>query len=186
VQINVTGRHFEVTPELRAHLDVRLNRMHRYLDRLQSAHVIVSAEKHRYGAEILLRADGHEFASKDIADDVYSALDRVVDKIDVQIRRFKDKRTTKRKNGGRENGVIESKSGTLQVLKADGRGTAEHDVLHTTDYPIEVLSVDDAMLKLEQSGESFLVFTNQATELMHVVYKLPDGNFGVVNLHAAG
>ena len=188
MQVTVTGRQFEITPALRRHLDVRLNRMHRYLDRLHGAQVTLSTQKHLYRAEVVLHANGRDFTSKDTAEDMYSAVDRVADKLDKQLARFKDKRTSQRKNAGRQNGADGApKYGTLRVLRADtvGRGIDAHDVVSAADYPIEGMTVDDAIQKLERSGESFLIFTNRATELIHLVYRLPDGNFGVVNLHSA-
>lgn len=187
MQVTVTGRQFEVTAALRRHLDVRLSRMQRYLERLQGAHVTLSTQKHLYRAEIVLHAAGRDFTSKDTAEDMYSAIDRVTDKLDKQLARFKDKRTSRRKNAGRQNGTNGgAKYGTLRVLRADtvGRGVDAHDVVAAADYPIEGMTVDDAISKLEQNGDAFLVFTNRATELIHVVYRLPDGNYGVVNLHA--
>lgn len=187
MQVTVTGRQFEITAALRRHLDVRLARMHRYLGHLQSAHVTLSTQKHLYRAEMVLRGDGRDFTSKDTAADMYSAIDRVADKVDKQLVRFKDKRHSLRKGAGRQNGANgQAKYGTLRVLRADtvGRGIEAHDVVSAADYPIEGMTVDDAIQKLERSGDGFLVFTNRATELIHLVYRLPDGNFGVVNLHA--
>jgi putative sigma-54 modulation protein len=188
MQVTVTGRHFEVTSALRTHLDVRLRRMHRFLGKWESAHVTLSAEKHRCCAEIVLHAAGRDFTCKDVSEDMFSALDRVADKMDKQLQRFKDKRASARKNAGRVNGANGmTKMGTLRVLRAGttGRGANEHDVVEAADYPIDVLSVDEAIARLEENGERFLVFANRATELIHVVYRLEDGNYGVVNLHAA-
>src|SRR5262249_14067612 len=146
MQVTVTGRHFEVTSALRAHLDVRLRRMHRFLGKWESAHVTLSAEKHRCRAEIVLHAAGRDFTCKDVCEDMFSALDRVSDKMDKQLQRFKDKRASARKNAGRVNGANGMKMGTLRVLRADtiGRGANEHDVVEAADYPIDVLTVDEA------------------------------------------
>jgi putative sigma-54 modulation protein len=187
MHVTVTGRHFEVTPALRSYLDVRLARMHRYLGNIQSAHVMLSAEKQRHRAEVVLRADGREFAGKDVSEDMWSAVDRVAEKLDRQLRRHKDKRTSARKNAGKPVMNGGSRQGTLRVVRADsiGRGADVHELVAAGDYDIEALSVDDAILKLENGQEAFVVFTSRATDAIHVVYKLPDGNYGVLNLHAS-
>ncbi|MFQ5600749.1 MAG: ribosome hibernation-promoting factor, HPF/YfiA family [Candidatus Krumholzibacteriia bacterium] len=188
MQVSITGRHYEVTPALRTYLDARISRLHRFVDNIHSAHVTLSAEKHRHCAEIVLRMDGKEFTGKDVSEDMYSALDRVSDKLEKQLRRFKDRKTTARKSGpsreDKNNGV--SLSGTLRVLRAGtvGQGPEEHELVQAGDYPIEVMTVDEAILKLEQVDEDFVVFSNRSTELIHIVYKTADGNYGVLNLHA--
>jgi putative sigma-54 modulation protein len=184
MQVTVTGRHFEVTPALRSYLDVRLSRMHRFMGKIQSAHVTLSLEKHRHRAEIVLRTQGREFTSKEVSVDMFAAVDRVTDKLEKQLLRFKDRRTTTRKRGAGANGA--SKLGTLRVLRAEsvGRGPDAHDLLDAGDYAIEHLTVDEALLRLEESDESFIVFAIRGTELIHIAYKLPDGNYGVLNLHA--
>ena len=58
-------------------------------------------------------------------------------------------------------------------------------VAEMLDIEIEKLSVDDAILKLEKLDEEFMVLANRATDALHVVYKLPDGNYGVLNLEAS-
>ncbi len=72
------------------------------------------------------------------------------------------------------------------MLRADtvGDGVDKHDVVRAADYPISSMTVDEAILKLEQADASFVVFANRATDLIHVVYKQGDGNYGVLNLHA--
>lgn len=186
MRVTVTGRHFEVTPAVRSYVDARLGRMHRYTGRIQSAHVTLSTEKHRHRAEIILESDGREFTSKDVSEDMFSALDSVTHKIEKQLRRHKDKRTTSRKGGRRaDKGNGAPRIGTLRVLRGTsvGSGPHEHDVLEAGDYPMESLTVDEAILSLESSGREFVVFTNRATDVVHVAYKLPNGHYGVLNLN---
>jgi putative sigma-54 modulation protein len=188
MQVTVTGRHYEVTPALRSYVDARLDRLLRYTDKIHTVHVILSAEKHRQVAEIVLRNDGKEFTGKEEAEDMYSAVDVVADKLEKQLRRLKRKRTAARKSASiREVGHVNgAKIGTLRVLRAGsvGHGPDQHDVVEAGDYPLDHLTVDEAILRLEDRRDNFLVFANRATELIHIVYKLPDGNYGVLNLPA--
>ena len=188
MQVTVTGRHYEVTPALRSYVDARLSRLDRYKDKIQSAHVILSAEKHRYGAEIVLHTEGKELTSSEISEDMYSAIDAVSDKIEKQLRRLKRRRTAARRVGSMRESFSTngSRIGTLRVLRAGsvGRGPGEHDVVEASDYPLDRLTVDEAILRLEERRDSFVVFSNRATDYIHIVYKLPDGNYGVLNLPA--
>lgn len=188
MQVTVTGRHYEITTALRSYLDVRLNRLSRYTDRIVKVHVTLSTEKHRHRAEVALHADGKDLTGKEVADDMYVAVDRVADKLEKQLRRLKDRRASGRKSGGvrgaKANG--HERIGTLRVLRAGtvGHGSQEHEIVEAGDYPIATMTVDEAILGLEEHGREFLVFANRGTDLIHIVYKSPDGNYGVLNLHA--
>jgi putative sigma-54 modulation protein len=189
MQVTVTGRHYEVTPALHTYLDARLTRLHRFMDKILSAVVILSTEKHRFRAEVVLHTRGKDFTGKEIADDMYSALDRVTDKLERQVRRFKDRRTTTRRRAGAKAAATSNGTpfaGTLRVLRAGtvGRTPQEHELLHAGDFPIEKMTVDEAILRLEQAEESFVVFANRSSELIHIVFKRDDGHYGVLNLHA--
>jgi len=186
MQVSVTSRHFEVTPALRTYMDARMDRFQRWASNIQSAQVTLGAEKHRHTAEIILRAEGKEFAGKDESEDMYSAVDRAADKLEKQLRRFKDRRVSSRKAGrdDRNNGDV--LSATLRVLKAAsvGKGPETHEVLKALDYVPEPLTVDEAIVKLEKQEESFLVFSNRGTDLIHIVYRDTGGDYGILNLHA--
>ena len=103
-----------------------------------------------------------------------------------QLRRFKDKRVSSRKSGreARSNGDV--LSGTLRVLKAAsvGSGPETHEVLNAFDYILQPLTIDEAIVQLEKQEENFLVFSNQGTDLIHIVYRNAEGDYGVLNLPA--
>ena len=188
MQVSVTGRHFEVTPALHTYLDARLSRMHRFMEEIQSAHVTLSTEKHNFRTEIVLRARGKDFTGKESAEDMYSAIDRVEGKLEKQLRRFKKRRTTSRRSAASREAKLNGTpvSGTLRVLRAGtvGHGVQEHEIMVAGDFPIEAMTVDEAILRLERAEESFVVFSNRASDLIHIVFKRADGNYGVLNLHA--
>jgi len=184
MQVSVTGRHYEVTPALKAYVDARVDRFSRWATPL-STQVMLSAEKHRHKAEIILRIEGKEFAGKDQSEDMYSAVDRAADKLEKQLRRFKDKRTTARKNGLVMRGNGAWMSGTLRVLKAGsvGKGPEQHEIVRAADYKLEPMTIDEAIVRLEDQEEQFVVFTNRGTDLIHIVYRNEAGDYGVLNLH---
>jgi len=186
MQVSVTGRHYEVTPALRTYLDARISRFERYDDSIHSAHVTLSTEKHLHHAELVVRIGGKEFTSKETSEDMYSAVDRVSDKVETQLRRHKGRKTSSRRSTRGTTASNGDLSGTVRVLRAGtvGSGPDQHDVVRAADFPIHTLTVDEAILRLEQAEEKFVVFANRATDLIHVVYKQDDGNYGVLNLHA--
>jgi putative sigma-54 modulation protein len=101
MKVDITGRHIDVTDGLRAHTEDKLAKLERFLDGSDGeAHVVLFIEKHRHVAEIQVKHRMGTFAGTEETGDLYVSIDSVVDKIEKQIRRFKDKRTARRRRDG--------------------------------------------------------------------------------------
>ena len=91
MQINVTGHHVELTPALRGYVNDKMQRITRHFDHVISINVILNVEKHRNDAEATLHAAGKSIFANASDDDMYAAIDGLVDKLDRQVRRHKDR-----------------------------------------------------------------------------------------------
>lgn len=91
MQITIAGRHVEVTEALKAHIEKELEKTRGHFDRVIDANVVLTVEKHRHIAEITLNANGVRFHGKVSSPDMYTSVDATVDKLDNQIRKFKDR-----------------------------------------------------------------------------------------------
>lgn len=106
MQINTTARHCEIAPEVKLLAAERLERCTRYAPDLRDARLIVTAEKFRHTAEITVRLNQHEMVSREEAAEMRVAIDRALDGLESQLRRFKEKRVD-RKREMRGNGAPE-------------------------------------------------------------------------------
>jgi putative sigma-54 modulation protein len=93
MQINLSGHHIEVTPALRSYVEAKFERIERHFDNLTNVHVVLSVEKQRQKAEATIHVAGASIFADDEHDDMYAAIDLLVDKLDRQICRFKEKKT---------------------------------------------------------------------------------------------
>ena len=91
MQINVTGHHVELTPALRSYVDDKMQRISRHFDHVLSINVILNVEKHRNDAEATLHAAGKSIFANASDADMYAAIDGLVDKLDRQVRRYKER-----------------------------------------------------------------------------------------------
>ncbi len=91
MQINITGHHVEVTPALRAYVTEKMQKLDRHFDHVLSAHVVLNVEKIEHVAEATVLAAGKKLFANDRASDMYAAIDGLIDKLDRQVRRYKDK-----------------------------------------------------------------------------------------------
>jgi len=93
MQINITGHHVEVTPALRAYVTEKMQRIARHFDQVNSIKVILNVEKLQQQAEATVNANGRTIFAAESAMDMYASIDKLVDKLDKQVRRYKDRIT---------------------------------------------------------------------------------------------
>ncbi len=91
MQIKITGHHVEVTPALRAYVTEKMQKLDRHFDHVLSAHVVLNIEKIHHLAEATVNAAGKQLHATDSASDMYAAIDGLIDKLDRQVRRYKDR-----------------------------------------------------------------------------------------------
>ena len=91
MNLNVSGHHLEVTPAIRGYVQGKLERVKRHFDHVIDAHVILSVDKLRQKAEITLRVRGKDIHCACEEQDLYAAIDLLVDKLDRQVQKYKGK-----------------------------------------------------------------------------------------------
>jgi putative sigma-54 modulation protein len=163
MEIHFTARHFDVAPELRDHITRKLEKLAHVQDGIREAKVILTGESYRHIVEISLLARRREFMSREAAGDMYSAADSAIEKLDQQLRRFKDKRLAR----GRRNGRQAPEPVPLISLREQVQSP-------------EPLSVDEALERLDDEGGEVLVFENRETRKTTVLYRREDGSYGLI------
>lgn len=91
MQINVTGQNIEVTPALRSYVQSKFERVERHFDNVTGIHVVLGVEKQRQRAEAKLRVAGGNLFADAEHEDMYAAIDLLIDKLDRQLIKHKDK-----------------------------------------------------------------------------------------------
>ena len=98
MQINLTGHHVDITPPMREYVMGKFERLERHFDRVTNVHVILSVEKLRQKAEAELHLNGAQVYADHTEEDMYAAIDGMVDKLDRQLKRHKEKTKSHRGN----------------------------------------------------------------------------------------
>ena len=91
MNLNVSGHHLDVTPAIRTYVSGKLDRVTRHFDHVIDAHVILSVEKLLQKAEVTLHVRGKDIHAECIDADLYAAIELLVDKLDRQVIKYKDK-----------------------------------------------------------------------------------------------
>ncbi len=177
MEITVTGRHFEVSEALRQHIESKMNKLSRYIDDIIDVHVVLSVEKHRHLAEITLQANGSAIRGLEEKHDMYQAVDTVIEKVERQIKRRKDKGSRKGRIGSKEVALIEA-----EAIEEEGttEGTPPPRVIRSPKIAVKPMSIDEAAMQMGLENGDFLAFINSETDQMNVMYKRRDGNYGLI------
>ncbi len=91
MQLNVSGHHVDVTDSMRGYVKQKIERIERHFDIVSDVHCILSVEKLRHKAEAKVNVNGGTIYAETTEDDMYAAIDGLVDKLDRQVRKHKEK-----------------------------------------------------------------------------------------------
>lgn len=101
MQIKLTGHHVDITEPLKDYVDNKFSRLERHFDHVINTHVILSVEKLRQKAEATLLINGANLHADATHEDMYAAIDGLIDKLDRQVLKYKEKRQSHRAPGAK-------------------------------------------------------------------------------------
>ena len=101
MQISLTGHHVDITNALKSYVDNKFVRLERHFDNVINVHVILSVEKLRQKAEANIHVNGANVFADSVHEDMYAAIDGLIDKLDRQVIKYKEKKINHRNNGQR-------------------------------------------------------------------------------------
>ncbi len=179
MNIHITGRQLEVTPPIKSYTEKKVKKLSRFLNGITDIHVTLSLEKYRQIAEIKVHSRGNTYLTAvEASNDLYVSINEAVEKIEAQAKKQQEKRIGKKRRGKRK-----ESSGTFNVLAREEGALVETTprVLESSRFVIKPLSVEEAVVQIEDEGAEFLVFQNAVSERVNVIYKRPDGNYGLID-----
>jgi putative sigma-54 modulation protein len=174
MKFEYTGRHVDVTPALRRHVEEHFSKLeHIFTDTTARAHVIIEVEKNRHVGEILLHWRGATLTARDVNVDMYQALTRAITKIEKQAVKLK-KKLIDRKQGAQPLSSLAPDDGQVEASPRAPR------VISARRYPIKPMTAEEAALRLSEDSNQFIVFRDSETNRVGVIYKRKDGNYGLI------
>jgi len=91
MQLNISGHHVDVTDAMRTYAEEKIQKLERHYDHITTGHIVLSVEKQRQRAEATIHVSGAELFADAEGDDLYAAIDMLIDKLDRQIIKHKEK-----------------------------------------------------------------------------------------------
>jgi putative sigma-54 modulation protein len=178
MQVSVTFRNMEPKEPVREYVLEKIGKMKKYSDVPLEANVVLTGEKHRQIAEVTLTANRLTINAQDENEDMLAAIDRVVDKLERQILKHKEKIKQHKTSPP----LLEGSRRTEGPGEESRDETGEHKVMKTKKWIPQFLSVEEAALQMEALNYDFLIFKNSSSKDHNVLYRLDDGNYGLLIL----
>lgn len=195
MQMNITFRHFEPIDSLKNYAQDKVERANKYLDRAGEAHVVLSLERHLHHADITITSGPFVLRGREKSEDMYASIDLAMDKIERQLRRYKERL---KHHHGREKvhhrqdlmASLRVRHDVVSVVDPDKNSNpteaeAAHRVIKTNEFLISAMSTEAAIMQMDLMNNDFYVFTNSSTSEMNVVYRRKDGHYGLIEASAA-
>ena len=177
MQIDVTFRHMEVSEPVRAYVEEKLDRVKKYIDEPIDAQAVLSVEKKiRHKAVVTISAKGITIKASEETNDMYAAIDAMVDKIERQLKRYKEKLKKHKPASGKERQIQK----TVFTAESIDVGAPEPTIIRSNSFHVKPMAVEEAVMQMDLLHKDFLVFTDSATEEINVVYRRKDGNYGLI------
>jgi putative sigma-54 modulation protein len=167
MQISVTFRQIEPSEALKKYVTDRLNKFKRYVDGPVEAHVVLGLEKFRHLADVTIDSNGRIIKGKEENSDMYAAIDLVMDKIDMQLKKSRDKLRTAKGDRSRAAAPFPVEAEEAPALPPMRRKRLE----------VPALLLADAVELMQSGNDDLLVFTNVASGNLNILYRRQDGNY---------
>lgn len=181
--VSVTFRQMEATEALKSHATDKVQRINKLIQKPTEAHVVLSLEKYMHKADVTVSANGLQMRGQDKSEDMYQSIDRAVEKIERQLRRYQGRLKNHKTSGDGKYKV------RLNVLEHESASEPTKDVpaeavparvVRTKEFVARPMTTEEAIMQMDLLHNDFLVFQNSGTHEINVIYRRKDGNFGLI------
>lgn len=193
--ISIVGKHFQITDAIRNYVFEKLKKVEHFADHIIDVIVTLDAQKLEHSCTVLMNFNHFHIKVSASTDNMYSAIDRASDRVIKLIRRYKTKLQSKRAKHlstvDVHVNVIQPISDDLAAINDDivaenAEEEAErydmHHIVAKETIPLKMLTQNEAVMKMELSGEPFLIFKGEEDQKLKVIYRREDKNYSIVQI----
>lgn len=170
MKINITARQMRLTAPIRTYVEEKVGKAQKYFNNIVWAQVTLSVSKRAHQAEIIIHASRQTFRALAEAADLYAAVDLASDKIDVQLKKYKERRKDHHKAGFAPE--------DLEVPATFSGEPVRISVIKQVS--MDPMSADEAALQMERMGFNFWMFHELETGQINVIYRRLDDSYGLL------
>ena len=166
----IRGDKYENTDSIKEYIEAKLSRLDKYIKDSDDIEAVVLTKKEgrRYKIEVTIPTKDFTLRNEVVDDDLYAAIDLVIDKLERQVRKNKEKLNKKKK-------VIEDFE-----IDIEDNFIEEEVIVKRKSIELKPIDEEEAILQMELLGHNFFVYKDIDTDKICVLYKRKNGNYGII------
>lgn len=168
------GKSVHITEDTRNYLEKKLGKFQRHFHQEPEARLVQGFERGQHIIEVTLQGDGLLLRSQDRNGDLHAAIDRVVDKLDTQLRRFKEKRIDTHRQ---PSPIKQEAEAALNMIESDG---FRPHIARRKSFKMDHMMPHEAARQMELLDHNFYLFFNEETNRLSVLYRREGGDYGLI------
>ncbi|AWE06412.1 ribosome-associated translation inhibitor RaiA [Lysinibacillus sp. 2017] len=180
LNFNIRGENIEVTPAIRDHVESKIEKIERYFNEDLNANANVNLKVYndkQTKVEVTIPMKNLTLRAEERHNDMYAAVDLIVDKLERQIRKYKTK--VNRKFRDREGAGLYF-AAVAQAEPVTEGSEDEYTIVRTKQFDLKPMDQEEAVLQMNMLGHDFYIFTDAETDGTNIVYKRKDGKYGII------
>jgi putative sigma-54 modulation protein len=175
MRLQVKGRNVEISQQIRTYAEDKLGKLERQLPDPTRVELELAVEQNpsiagNQVAEATVWTKGPVLRARESSADMKASIDQLVDKLERQVKRYKEKRRGARRH---------TEAPPLEPIPVEPSEEGPM-IVKTKQFTVKPMSTDEAVLQLELIGHDFFVFRNADSDEVNVVYRRRDGNYGLI------
>lgn len=183
MQISVTFRHMSASDPIKKHAMEKVERIRKFLDDATEIHVVLSIERYMHKADISMQSHGVLIRGEEASSDMYNSIDRAIEKIEKQLKRYLNKIQRHRPNEGTR---LKLRLKLMEAAEAPDSESASElppTITETKEFDARPMMLDEALMQMDLLHNDILVFLNAKTDHINVLYRKKGNKFGLIETH---
>lgn len=192
--ISVTGRNVLVTDPMKDYAIDKISKIERFSTRIVDVVVTMDIQRYVQRVDVVLSVDHIKIKASASTENMYASIDKVVDKIESQLRRYKKRinehqaksvETTEMRVNifepiDQEDVMDINDEIDEENLRREGERYRVPSIVKQETRPLKVLTFDEALMMIDLSSDPFLIFRNEANRKLCVIYRRDNENYGII------
>lgn len=193
--INILGRHVMVTDAMKAYALEKISKIERFTNRIIDINIVMDIQKIEHKVEITMKVGHIVINCSAVSEDMYASIDLATEKLQKRLLKYK-KRI--QEHSAKSLSMIDMNVNVLNVASIDEINEeieeenmrelidsyTHHEIVSTEKKPLKILRTDEALMKLDLSGDHFLIYRCEEDQKLKIVYKQNQGNFAVIEVES--
>ena len=174
--VRVTAKNIELTTDLRQYIERKFAKLSRHLPKILEAKVEIAEQKtrarqQRFIAQVTVDSNGVILRGEERGEELFTAIDKVAAIMDRQIERYKGKRESRKS-------AVSPRTGIKSKVESESPAT---EVVKVKQFPVKLMSVDEAIEQMELLGHDFFLFLNKDGGKLNLLYRRRDKKYGIID-----